>query len=105
LNPDLDPQNTEARLLAATRLALDLDADTDIPVRGHPAGEALPQRALRFLTAIYEGTVTGYDAGLTDFDIARKLKDDLAEYQQWYDFAKLGGVVSEMYLQVEQERF
>jgi glyoxylase-like metal-dependent hydrolase (beta-lactamase superfamily II) len=91
--------------IAATAQTIELGADTYIPGRGQPAGTALPQRALRFLKALHEGTVSGYDAGFTDFEITRKLKDQLAEYQRWYDFTELGGVVSQMFLQIEQERF
>jgi glyoxylase-like metal-dependent hydrolase (beta-lactamase superfamily II) len=91
--------------IAATRQAIGLEADIYVPGRGQPAGEALPQRALRFLEALYNGTAIGYDAGLTDSEIARKLKEDLVGYRRWYDFDKLGGVISQMYLQVEQERF
>jgi len=91
--------------IAATAQTIELGADTYIPGRGQPAGKALPQRALRFLKALYEGTASGYEAGLADFEITRKLKDELADYRRWYDFTELGGVISQMYLQIEQERF
>lgn len=91
--------------IAATQEAIALDADTYIPGRGHPAGDALPQRALAFLTALYEGTAAGYDAGLADFEVTEKLKQDLAHDQDRYDFDQLGGVVSQIYLQVEQDQF
>ncbi|UHD17887.1 MBL fold metallo-hydrolase [Thiocapsa bogorovii] len=91
--------------IAATREAIALDADTFIPGRGHPAGDALPERALAFLTALYDGTAAGYDAGLTDFEVTQELKEELADYQAWYDFDQLGGVVSQMYLQVERDQF
>lgn len=91
--------------IAATREAIALAADTYIPGRGQPAGDALPKRALAFLTALYDGTAAGYDAGLADFEVTEQLKADLAPYQQWYDFDQLGGVISQMYLQVEQDQF
>lgn len=91
--------------IAATRQVIGLDADAYVPGRGQPDGEVLPRRALSFLTALYDGTAAGYDEGLTDFEVTRTLKGDLADYQRWYDFAELGAVISQMYLQVEQERF
>jgi glyoxylase-like metal-dependent hydrolase (beta-lactamase superfamily II) len=91
--------------IAATREAIKLQAKNYIPGRGQPAGDALPKRAFAFLTALYDGTAAGYDAGLADFEVTDQLKQDLAAYQQWYDFKQLGGVISQMYLQVEQDQF
>ena len=65
----------------------------------------MPKRALAFLTALYDGTAAGYDAGLDDFEVTEQLKEDLGAYQQWYDFGQLGGVISQMYLQIEQDQF
>lgn len=89
----------------AIRYAIDLNAEHYIPGRGAPGGIALPQRALRFLAALYDGTQRYYDEGLADFEITERLKSDLADYTQWYDFAQLGGVVSQMYLQIEAASF
>ncbi len=91
--------------IAATREAVALDADTYIPGRGQPAGAVLPKRALACLNALYEATTVGYDAGLADFEVTEQIKDDLASYQQWYDVDQLGGVISQMYLQVEHDQF
>ena len=91
--------------MAATRYAIDLNAGTYIPGRGNPDGVELPERALRFLTALYRGVQQNYDEGLLDYEITDKLKDELSEYEQWYDFTRLGGVISQMYLQIEAESF
>jgi glyoxylase-like metal-dependent hydrolase (beta-lactamase superfamily II) len=91
--------------IAATRKAIALQADVYIPGRGQPTGAALPKRALAFLTALYDGTSLGYDAGLADFEVTEQLKEDLGAYQKWYDFDQLGGVISQMYLQIEQDQF
>jgi glyoxylase-like metal-dependent hydrolase (beta-lactamase superfamily II) len=93
------------RQIAATRESIALAADTYIPGRGQPGGAALPKRASAFLTALYDGTAAGYDAGLADFEVTEQLQADLAPYRQWYDFDQLGGVISQMYLQVEQDQF
>ena len=91
--------------IAATRYAIDLNADIYVPGRGKPAGVELPERALRFLDALYSAVQRDYEEGLLDYEIANKLKKELSEYGQWYDFTRLGGVVSQMYLQVEAESF
>jgi len=54
---------------------------------------------------LYGGVKRYYKDGLSDFEIAERLKVDLAAYKQWYDFDKLGGVVSQMYLQIESANF
>ena len=91
--------------IAATQYALKVKATNFIPGRGMPGGIELPQRSLKFLTALYGGVENYYQEGLSDFEIAKRLKVDLAEYKQWYDFTLLGGVISQMYLQVENENF
>ncbi len=91
--------------ITATQYAIDMKAEIYIPGRGNPAGIELPKRALRFLQALYSGTQKYYDDGLSDFGISKQLKHDLAEYRQWYDFSQLGGVINQMYLQIEQDSF
>ena len=76
-----------------------------IPGRGNPGDVELPKRALKFLSALYSGVQHYYDDGLSDFEISTALKSKLSEFEQWYDFAELGGVVSQMYLQIEQDSF
>ena len=89
------PQDADFKWqMAATQFAIGLNADIYIPGRGMPAGVELPKRALRFLKALYGGVQRYYDEGLTDFAMTEKLKEELAGYKQWYDFALLGGVVS-----------
>jgi glyoxylase-like metal-dependent hydrolase (beta-lactamase superfamily II) len=46
-----------------------------------------------------------YVPGRGHFEITERLKADLSGYKQWYDFGKLGGVVSQMYLQIESASF
>ncbi|MFK7911401.1 MAG: MBL fold metallo-hydrolase [Akkermansiaceae bacterium] len=91
--------------MAATQYATNLKAELYIPGRGNPAGVELPKRALNFLTALYGRVQRYYDEGLLAFEISDKLRTELSEYKQWYDFDRLGGVVSQMYLQVEDESF
>jgi glyoxylase-like metal-dependent hydrolase (beta-lactamase superfamily II) len=100
------PQDADFKgQIAATRLAIGLGADKYVPGRGHFGGIELPERGLRFLEALYGGVKRYYKDGLSDFEIAERLKVDLAAYKQWYDFDKLGGVISQMYLQIESAYF
>jgi len=62
-------------------------------------------RGLRFLETLYGGVARYYKDGLSDYEMADRLKTDLSEFKQWYDFTELGGVISQMYLQIERERF
>ena len=91
--------------IAATEYAIAVDVDKFVPGRGDPGGVELPKRSLRFLRALYEGVQTYLENDLADFEISDRLKTDLAEYKQWYDFTYIGGVVSQMYLQIEHENF
>lgn len=91
--------------IEATRFAIALGADHYIPGRGDAGDIELPKRALRFLEALYGGVERYYEAGLSDFEITARLKRDLSDFEQWYDFTRLGGVISEMYLQVEAASF
>ena len=91
--------------IAATRYAINIEAKRYIPGRGNPGGIELPQRALRFLQALYRGVESYYEDDLADFEITDRLKTDLSDYKQWYDFTQLGGVISQMYLQIENESF
>jgi glyoxylase-like metal-dependent hydrolase (beta-lactamase superfamily II) len=100
------PQDAEFQgQIAATRFAIGLGADKYVPGRGHFGGIELPERGLRFLDALYGGVRRYYKDGLSDFEITERLKADLSGYKQWYDFGKLGGVVSQMYLQIESASF
>ncbi len=91
--------------IAATKFAIQLHMNIYIPGQGFPQGVVLPQRGLRFLQAIYSGVEHYYSEGLEDFEITQRLKVELSEFQQWYQFDFLGRVIAEMYLQVEQENF
>ena len=91
--------------IAAIQYAIDIGAEKYIPGRGKPGGIELPKRSLRFLAALYAGVESYYKEGLADFEIVGKLKTNLSEFEQWYDFTLLGGVVSQMYLQIENESF
>lgn len=91
--------------IGATRYVIDLNAEKYIPGRGHPSDISLPQRALRFLESLYDGVEKYYEVGFSDYEVSQKLKEDLSAFQQWYDFTALGGVVSQMYLQVEAANF
>lgn len=100
------PQDADFKgQIAATRYAIDMGSEIYIPGRGNPAGIELPRRALRFLEALYGGVQRYYEDGLADFEITDRLKSDLSEYKQWYDFTQLGGVISQMFMQIEQENF
>jgi len=91
--------------MAATQYAIDLNAVNYIPGRGIPSGIELPKRAFQFLDSLYNSVQRYYEDGFADFEITERLKDELSEFTQWYDFSQLGGVVSQMYLQIEQESF
>lgn len=91
--------------IAATKYAITVDVDSFVPGRGNPGGIELPKRGLQFLEALYGGVQVYYEGDMADFEITERLKTDLAEYKQWYDFTQLGGVVSQMYLQIENESF
>ena len=91
--------------LAAIQYVIDLNTEVYIPGRGRPAGVELPTRAHGFLKALYTGVQRYYDLGMADFEITEKLKEELSEYTRWYDFALLGGVISQMYLQIEADSF
>ena len=91
--------------ISATRYAIDLKAEKYIPGRGGFGGIELPKRGLKFLNTLYKGVFRYYEDGLSDFEIAERLKRELSNFEQWYDFAELGRVISQMYLQVEQEDF
>ena len=100
------PQDADFKgQIAATKFATALAADKYVSGRGHPGGIELPRRALRFLEALYSGVERYFEDDLNDFEITERLKADLSEFEKWYDFSELGGVVSQMYLQIEQENF
>ena len=100
------PQDADFKgQIDATRLVIALGADKYIPGQGRPEGVELPKRALRFLDALYAGIEAYYDEGLTDHEITERLRTDLSSFEEWYDFSRLGGVVSQMYLQIEKEAF
>lgn len=76
-----------------------------VPGQGYPQGIELPKRGLKFLQAIYTGVERYYADDLADFEITEQLKLDLVEFKQWYRLGNLGGVVAQMYLQIEQQKF
>ncbi len=82
-----------------------MPVDVFVPGRGQTQGRDLPRRAWRFLSDLYRGVSRYYAAGLLDFEIAGRLRNDLARYRDHYDFRALGRVVSHIYLQVEDENF
>jgi len=100
------PQDADFKgQIAATQYAMGLASDKYVPGRGKPGGIELPMRGLRFLETLYGGVARYYKDGLSDYEMADRLKTDLSEFKQWYDFTELGGVISQMYLQIERERF
>lgn len=91
--------------MAATQYVIGLNMQRYIPGQGDVQGIVLPQRGLRFLQALYSGVEQYYSKDLTDYEITARLKSELSAYKRWYHFEALGRVISEIYSQVEQERF
>lgn len=91
--------------IEATRQAIDLGLSVYVPGQGHPGGIELPRRGLAFLQALYSGVERYYLQDLSDFEITERLKQELSDYQESHDLTHLGGVVSQMYLQVESASF
>jgi len=91
--------------IAATQYAIGLATDKYVPGRGNPGGIEVPTRGLRFLETLYGGVARYYKDNLSDYEIAERLRVDLSEFKQWYDFTEIGGVISQMFLQIEQENF
>ena len=91
--------------MAAIQRIIDMQMRSYIPGQGYPQGAQLPRRSLQFLSAIYDSVKRGYGAGMEDYEITAQLKLELAHFTKWYDFSALGRVVSEIWLQVEQDDF
>ncbi len=91
--------------IRAIGAVIEMQANHYVPGRGTTGGKALPRRAAAFLQALYDSVGRYYDAGLTDFEMVPRLRDDLVRFRQWYDFTALGRVVAFLYLQIEAERF
>jgi glyoxylase-like metal-dependent hydrolase (beta-lactamase superfamily II) len=84
--------------IAATEYAITIAAEHYIPGRGDVGGIELPRRALKFLQALYRGVEAYYEQGLADYEITSRLKADLSEFEEWYDFnlkfpSWIGGII------------
>ena len=100
------PQDADFRgQIAAVSAVAEWPIKLFVPGRGRADGRTLPDRAAAFLRALLDAVAHHYDEGLLDWQMVPLLRSDLAGYRQWYDFAALGRVVSEVYLQVEAESF
>jgi glyoxylase-like metal-dependent hydrolase (beta-lactamase superfamily II) len=91
--------------IAATEYALTIAAEHYIPGRGDVGDIELPRRALKFLQALYSGVEHYYEEGLADYEITSRLNREQSDFAEWYDFTQLGGVVSQMYLQIQNANF
>lgn len=100
------PQDANfAGQIKATQWAVNQNMALYVPGQGYPQGPDLPRRGLAFLQALYTGVERDYEQGMEDYESSATLKRELAGYRSHYDFKHLGGVVSEMYLQIEDAQF
>ncbi len=91
--------------IKAVEFALTTDNDWFIPGHGESGGRDIAERQLRFLQQLYASVERHYLDGLADYEMLGLVRQDLAEYSDWYNFAELGRVVSNVYLKVEEGSF
>ena len=89
----------------AVKFVLSRDNDWFIPGHGSSGGRELPEQQLVFLKKLYASVNRHYENGLTDYEMRDLVKQDLIEYQDWYNFKELGRVISNVYLKVEEDAF
>lgn len=89
----------------AVEYALNTDNRWFIPGHGLSGGREVAQQQLKFLQDLYASVKRHYEAGLADYEMLDPVRQDLAEYSDWYNFDELGRVLSNVYLKVEEETF
>lgn len=91
--------------IKAIRYALGLPVDIYVPGHGATGGREVPEGTLRFLEALYASVKRHYDEGLKDYEMKDEVVADLAGYEDWEGFDRIGAVISFVYLQVEDADF
>lgn len=91
--------------ITAVEFVLTTDNRWFIPGHGQSGGREVPERQLMFLKQLYASVKRHYEDGLADFEMIEPVRQDLAEYRDWYNFDELGRVISNTYLKVEEESF
>lgn len=100
------PRDFSARgQIEAIRYALELPIDTFVPGHGATGGREVPQAVLQFLEMLHASVKRHYDAGLKDYEMKDKVLNDLAEFSDWSGIDRIGGLISVVYLQVEEADF
>jgi glyoxylase-like metal-dependent hydrolase (beta-lactamase superfamily II) len=91
--------------IRAVEFVLTTDNDWFIPGHGSSGGREVAERQLAFLQKLYASVRRHYEAGLADFEMRDRVKQDLSEYRDWYNFDELGRVIGSVYLRVEEDAF
>lgn len=89
----------------AVEFVLSTDNRWFIPGHGLSGGREVAQQQLQFLQDLYASVKRHYEDGLADYEMLEPVRQDLAEYSDWYNFDELGRVLSNVYLKVEEEAF
>jgi len=100
------PQDMDIKgQIAAIDHALGTSAKYFIPGHGLSNGRDMVESTRGFMQALLTSVRKHFQAGLSDFEMNDKVKQDLSAYKDWRNFDRLGRVISFVYLQVEAEAF
>lgn len=91
--------------IRAVEVALDTGSRWYVPGHGKSGGREIAEQQLLFLQRLLKAVQDYYAQGLSDFEMVDPIKQDLANYGNWYNFGELGRVISHVYLQVEEATF
>lgn len=91
--------------IEAIEFVLGLDAEIYVPGHGAPGGRDIALEHLQFLRDFYASVERHYTDGKSDYEMKASVESDLAAYREWQNFNELGRVLSQVYLQVEEDSF
>jgi len=95
------PRDSDIRgQINAVQFVLTTGNQRFLPGHGLSGGREVAVRQLRFLNELYAAVQRHYEDGLADYEMLEAVKQDLAEYRDWYNFDELGRVISNVYLNV-----
>ncbi len=91
--------------ITAIKTMLARPVDIYIPGHGMSGNRKVPEASLHFLETLYSSVTKYFNQGLESYEVKKKVREDLSEFEDWNNFIEIDRVINFVYQEVENENF
>jgi len=91
--------------IEALEYFLNRKVEVYVPGHGISGGKEIVEVHHNYLTDLYQSVQKYYQQDLESFELSPLVKEEMKNYDDWFNFEELGRVINAVYLRIEQEEF